>query len=124
MQKICTTFENGACVDCDQPQCDCRRLCKPWLKGKSRAWPKPTQSTAAHPIEICPHLLGPIGESVKLFGCGCASSSKNGIDVSVWGCELHGKCVTFVKGTRLGDETIKRCVACGDNPNVTTSLIP
>lgn len=68
------------------------------------------------PAEPCPHFLGSTGESVLVFGCGCASDKKNGAPISVCGCELHGRCVEFNRGTHLSDETVKRCATCDDNP--------
>lgn len=83
------------------------------IRDKARArnctanLPKPTE---------CPHLLDPLGESVTLYGCGCSSSKKNGIDASVWGCDLFGKCVRQ-KGTHVSDPVVKLCHGCESNPN-------
>lgn len=66
----------------------------------------------------CEHLLSPLlGVSVLVFGQGCRSEQKNGVQVSVYRCDLHGKCVTFRRGTHLSDPTIMRCVVCPDRPN-------
>lgn len=88
-----------------------RRTCRaivPYVDG--------TEPAKVRVTSQCPHLLDPLGESVLLFGCGCASSKSRGVEVSVWSCRLHERCVRQTSGTRLEDETIKRCVACADRP--------
>ena len=64
----------------------------------------------------CPHLGGALGESARVYGCGCYSEKKTGIEVGIFECDLHGRCVIFEKGTHLEDEAIHRCVVCPDNP--------
>lgn len=70
----------------------------------------------------CPHLLGSFDpqQSTLVYGCGCASTRTNGQTVTVSECALHGRCVTFSRGTHLADATIKRCVECEDNPRKAT----
>lgn len=67
----------------------------------------------------CPHFLGSLepAEEVTVFGCGCSSSKENGFVVTVAGCDLYGKCVTFTRGTHTSDRAIKRCIECESNPN-------
>lgn len=87
-------------------------------RALSRDYEKPPvrECKAVHVAEQCPHLLDPTEESTRLFGCGCSSERKNGIEVTVWKCARHGRCVTLERGTHLSDESIVRCVVCPDNP--------
>lgn len=64
----------------------------------------------------CRYLLDPTGDSVTLFGCGCPSSRKNGVQTAVFQCSLHGRCSPHPKGTHLSDASVQRCVTCPDNP--------
>src|SRR5574343_616588 len=68
------------------------------------------------PQRECPHLLDPTGDTTRVFGCGCASSRANGIEVSVFECGLYGRCVIFPRGTHLANPTIRRCATCEKNP--------
>ncbi len=104
-------YAKGQCTLCHRPLMkDQERECKG--RHQHRALRQVARSVTAD----CPHLLEPLGEETRLFGCGCASEKKNGILVSVYGCDLHGRCVTMPRGT-LADESIKTCAKCGDNPN-------
>lgn len=64
----------------------------------------------------CPHLGPSTGESVLIYGCGCSSSKTNGIEVTVFECDLHQLCVTYSRGTLAEGSTVKRCLGCSDNP--------
>jgi hypothetical protein len=60
----------------------------------------------------CPHLGPPAGESTTVFGVGCKSDQVNGVSVSVWQCELHGRCVVAPRVLRVADESIVACEGC------------
>lgn len=64
----------------------------------------------------CPHLGPSTGESVLIFGCGCSSSKTNGIEVTVFECDIHNRCVTYSRGNLAEGSTMKRCLGCADNP--------
>lgn len=118
--EFCELSADGSCSKCGRELCpETKRICWPGAPPSAIAIPVRGESTA-RPRRVkagpCPHLLEPTLESVRLFGCGCSSEKKNGILVSVFGCDLHGRCVPFTRGTHLEDESIVRCVVCPDNP--------
>lgn len=106
MKATCQTNRVGFCQQCGG-HVTAIQTCPAWLAKMAGDGFEAT----ATPDE-CPHLLDPTGESVKVFGCGCASSSKHGVLTTVFECEVYGRCVPFPKGTHLETNTIKRCVNC------------
>lgn len=118
------TIENGICTKCGGPQCvNCeRQICKPSNKRKDR----PQRRFHAPKVQVskCPHLLEPLGESVKVLGCGCGSTRKNGLDTSVWGCGLYGRCAPLARGTHLSDEAVTQCSKCEQNQKLSNPPQP
>lgn len=87
-----------------------------WQRQRRRRFSSQQPQPVIRQPTYCEHLGQSTGESVKLFGCGgCAADRLQGIDATVFECELHGRCVTSRKGTGLSDPTIKRCVECSDD---------
>ena len=128
MTNFCTG-EAGRCVVCgalyiegDWQRCPSpvrlRRgsVLKRVVISKSGPYVQPTP-------EECPHLGSSTGESALVFGCGCGASRENGIEVTVFECDLHGKCVTYIRGTLAEGSTLKRCLGCLDNPQVKASNV-
>jgi hypothetical protein len=101
------------------------RVCKPPGAGRLASSISTRKQLGGYTEQIltCPHLLDPISET-RVYGCGCCSEKKNGVPVTVFGCELHGRCVTFARGTHLADETVRRCATCEDNPHLLNQAQP
>lgn len=123
MKALC---HGGAkCVQCRRPITPEERQSCPLFdrqraserKGSDiTAWAN--YSRAPQAIELthsdCPHLLGPIGENVKLKGCGCGAMT------AVYECNLHQLCAPIPRTKNaeiVGDERgIRFCKDCPDNP--------
>lgn len=129
---LCQFARDGEAMICRQ--CGRRVAAKndAWGPKRYRAWcrsagpmppaasPSVAVGSRCEDVVECPHLGEAVGETL-LFGCGCGSTKTNGMPVTVSACELHGRCVTFAKGTHLADVTIRRCVECDSNPTTRTT---
>lgn len=111
---ICKMGPGDVCTQCGAPMFErLRQPCPPKNAIAARAnHPKRVDPTD------CPYYLGAAvpAQSVKVYGCGCSASAKNGTDATVSACDIHGLCLTSCKGKLARGVEIKRCLDCHDRP--------
>ena len=104
-------YGTGICEQCGKIMSPHGRMCP--AKFQAAATRRPRLVVKPHG---CRHLGEPTSESTLLYGTGCDSQKRNGVQRTIYVCELHKFCLPSFAGTHVQHEAVQLCATCPDKP--------